>query len=74
MFYRVHPVDGSVHAWKNNFEAGPGSWIDYKQKLALGVGLAGPNIHFAHINNDRTGRADYVAVSIFSLPYLYLMA
>ena len=67
LLYRVHPVDGSIHVWRNNFEAGPGRWIPYERKLALGVGLAGSNIHFAHINNELTGRADYIAVRIFSL-------
>ncbi|KAL8797125.1 MAG: hypothetical protein Q9195_000592 [Heterodermia aff. obscurata] len=46
----------------DGFEAGPGDWIHYEHKLALGVGLTGANIHFAYINTDRTGRVDYVAV------------
>ena len=58
----VHPFDGSINVWRNAFDKGPGTWEPYDKKLALGVGVAGANVHFARLNGEHTGRADYVVV------------
>ena len=65
----VHPLDGSVEAWRNvHVDAGDSiNWVSYGHKIAIGVGYAGANIKFAYLHHPRTGRADvsaFIPVSI----------
>lgn len=57
----VHPEDGSVSVWINQAEDKNGNWVRYKYKIAWGLGDAGANIKFAHIDADEW--ADYVIIT-----------
>lgn len=56
----VHPLDGSVEAWRNLAADTPSSinWVPYTGSIAAGVDFSGANIKFAYLNHPRTGRAD----------------
>ncbi|MCJ1470335.1 hypothetical protein MMC07_008980 [Pseudocyphellaria aurata] len=57
----VHPEDGSVSVWINQAEDKDGRWVQYKSKIAWGLGDAGANIKLVHI--DANEWADYVIIS-----------
>ncbi|MCJ1467350.1 hypothetical protein MMC07_005974 [Pseudocyphellaria aurata] len=57
----IHPADGSVSVWINQIGDKHQNWMQYKTRIATGVGSAGANILFAYIDHNEW--ADYVVVN-----------